>query len=132
MVSATALHWLSEAHLGDLYAKVSSLLRRGGIFLNADHVGSGHALVQRFWASERAHARDKRYSGNEWSKFWDDYFGALGEQQREMRTAVLGPWEGVEQGLPLQWQLNRLTECGFSHVDCFYRFHGDAIYGGIK
>ncbi len=37
-VSTTALHWLSQAALGAVYAEVAGLLRPGGILLNGDHM----------------------------------------------------------------------------------------------
>ncbi len=36
-VSTTALHWLSEAELREMYAEVAKLLRPGGLLLNGDH-----------------------------------------------------------------------------------------------
>jgi hypothetical protein len=53
VVSATALHWLGRDQLASLYEDVPRVLRTGGIFLNADHVGSSHSQVQREWERHR-------------------------------------------------------------------------------
>jgi len=70
--------------------------------------------------------------GEDWSGFWREYLAGLGPEVSQRRQEVLGPWQGIESGLPLWWHLNVLQEAGFEGVDCFWRVDCDAIYGGIK
>jgi SAM-dependent methyltransferase len=132
-VSATALHWLSRDCLRRLYADLVRVLRPGGIFLNADHVGSDLPGIQRLWQCQREEARGPAGTGGEdYDEFWRAYLAVLGTEAAARREAALGPWEGIEPGLPLWWHLDTLRAAGFEGVDCFWRHAGDAIYGGVK
>lgn len=130
VVSATALHWLSPAQLLGLYNGIAQILRPGGIFLNADHVGSDSSPIQREWERRRdvmLKQKDSNQS-DDWDGFWAEYSKAC-----QFALPEKGGWEGgVEEGLPLSWQLDKLREAGFVHVDCFWRCDCDAIYGGIR
>ena len=128
VVSATALHWLLPDALRTLYGQVAGLLAPGGLFANADHVGSAHAAIQAAWERERAEARAREghaAGADDWDGFWRAYGEALG-------GAVSDGWEeGVEEGMPLAWHVDALRGCGFEAVDCFWRCGCDAIYGGV-
>ncbi|MFH0909079.1 MAG: class I SAM-dependent methyltransferase [bacterium] len=134
VVSATALHWLSKSQLKRLYHQISTLLKPGGIFLNADHAGSDSPRIQDSWTKHRAvvqHAQPTR-EADDWDGFWSAYLQCLGPKAQEARTRILGKWQGIESGLPLIWHFDELRRCGFSSVDCFWRHDCDAIYGGLK
>jgi hypothetical protein len=109
-------------------------LKPGGIFLNADHVGSTSALIQESWTRHRNAAQKAERTGraDSWDEFWSAYFQVLGPQAKKTRERALGKWRGIEPGLPLTWQFDELRRCGFSSVDCFWRHACDAIYGGLR
>jgi len=135
VVSATALHWLKPAHLSELYRQLAAIIRPGGIFLNADHVGSACPEIQGSWESHRDEMRlqEANSESDDWNGFWSAYSEALGIDIREFSRRIKGGWEEeVEDGLPLAWHLDRLRSNGFEHVDCFWRCDCDAIYGGIR
>ena len=143
VVSATALHWLQPGELAALYRRIAEVLRPGGIFVNADHVGSDCAPIQEAWEEHRQEMRAAEAGATvaaahgadveDWDGFWAAYTCALGLEAREVDQRALGGWEGgVEEGLPLTWHLDRLRESGFRAVDCFWRCDCDAIYGGIR
>jgi SAM-dependent methyltransferase len=160
VISATALHWLKPGPLATLYGQIAALLRPGGLFLNADHVGSDYPPLQAAWERHRAEMRAAQHDGRNdevdrnpvgaslgsadpadansgspepWDEFWTAYTAALGLDAAEADARVLGGWDGgVEQGLPLAWHLDALREAGFGAVDCFWRCDCDAIYGGFK
>jgi SAM-dependent methyltransferase len=132
VLSATALHWLRPEPLTALYRQVARMLRPGGLLLNADHVGSEYPPLQRVWERHRAAMREREgyWDADDWDGWWEAYGRALG-LKRGPRETIDG-WEGgIEEGLPLAWHLDRLRECGFRWVDCFWRTDCDAIYGGI-
>jgi len=134
VISATALHWLSPDQLSDLYRQIARVIRPGGLFLNADHVGSEFPRIQQTWERHREEMREQSAppGGDDWKGFWDDYSLALGLDVGEIHKRVVGGWEGgVEEGLPLAWHLDTLRQTGFIAVDCFWRCDCDAIYGGI-
>jgi len=145
VISATALHWLKPGPLATLYGQIAALLRPGGLFLNADHVGSDCPSLQAAWERHRAEMRAAQGNrilirggsesefADDWDSFWTAYTAALGLDAAEADARVLGGWDGgVEQGLPLAWHLDALREAGFGAVDCFWRCDCDAIYGGFK
>jgi SAM-dependent methyltransferase len=135
VVSATALHWFSPAQLAGVYHQVAQILKPAGIFLNADHVGSDLPEIQREWERHRAEMREQegRSHSDDWDGFWAAYSRALGLDINEIHQRVIGGWEdGVEEGLPLAWHLDKLREKNFVHVDCFWRCDCDAVYGGIR
>jgi SAM-dependent methyltransferase len=133
VVSATALHWLGERELESLYRRIAAILKPGGVFFNADHVGSDSAAIQRFWklGRDQNSTAPVHRDSDDWDTFWNEYLGALGPAAAAARAQAMGTWEGIEAGLPLVWHLDRLRECGFSSVDCFWRNGGDAVYGGV-
>jgi SAM-dependent methyltransferase len=132
VLSATALHWLLPDPLVALYRQIAGLLRLGGLLLNADHVGSEYPPLQRAWEQHRDTVREREGhgGGDDWDGWWDAYSQALGLEHGPQES--IDGWEGgIEDGLPLAWHLDRLRECGFRWVDCFWRCDNDAIYGGI-
>ena len=134
IVSATALHWLNPKQLKLFYKQIIGLLRSNGIFLNADHVSSAYPLIQKTWEENRDKMRKEEYDNfaDDWNSFWKAFGKALSGNIDEINKRVIGGWEGgIEDGLPLQWHFEKLKDCGFSYVDCFWRCDCDAIYGGI-
>jgi SAM-dependent methyltransferase len=132
VVSATALHWLTKPQLSAFYKSMSAVLKPDGVFLNADHAGSGNACVREYWDKSKRKLRGKGSRDTDWEAFWNDYLSALGDHSKSRRERVLGRYEGVEDGLPLPWHLESLSKLTFTDVDCYYRFFGDAIVGGRK
>ncbi len=133
-VSATALHWLSEEQLTRFYDRLAKILRPGGIFLNADHVGSKSLSIQKGWERHREYTLNQQKDDNadDWEGFWDAYGRALKIDIKEYRRKLTEPWEGSEEGLPLEWHFEKLIKSGFKALDCFWRYDCDAIYGGIR
>ena len=131
VISATALHWLTAEQLANVYRQLRTLLRPGGIFLNADHLPSNSPGVQDYWQQHRQLMREQEgYQDTEdWFAYIHDLETAAGPERTTRRAAALGAYEGQE--LPLAWHLDRLRENGFTAVDCFWRCDCDAIYGGI-
>lgn len=133
-VSATALHWFSPRHLARVYGQLGQILRPGGIFLNADHVSSGCPNIQKAWEQHREQMCRQRgdCGAGDWDGFWAAYGRALRIDIKEFRKKLTEPWQGSEEGLPLEWHFEKLRASGFEAVDCFWRCDCDAIYGGIR
>ncbi|MHC4649145.1 MAG: class I SAM-dependent methyltransferase [Planctomycetota bacterium] len=122
-VSATALHWLSPRQLSRLYGRLAEILCAGGIFLNADHVRSDCRTIQEGWEHHRETMRRQSQHDevDDWEGFWDAYGRVLGIDIKQFRRELTEPWEGSEEGLPLEWHFERLSASGF-----------DAVYGGTR
>jgi len=134
VVSATALHWLSPEQLSRLYDQLGQVLRPGGIFLNADHACSSNSFIQAGWKKHREQMQREQQNSeaDDWEGFWDGYGRVLKIDVKEFRRKLTEPWEGSEEGLPLEWHFEKLKASGFQAVDCFWRYNCDAIYGGIR
>ncbi|MBU2509976.1 class I SAM-dependent methyltransferase [bacterium] len=135
VVSATALHWLNACQLNTLYQTIGQLLCSGGIFLNADHVGSESLKIQKYWKAcrEKLRSIENNNASDDWDSFWSSYSKALKLDVNKIHNHLFKDREGgPEDGLPLSWHVDRLRENGFSMVDCFWRCNCDAIYGGLK
>jgi len=118
-----------------LYEGIYSLLNSGGVFLNADHVGSENKSVQEYWGNCREKRRNKENhaDGGDWDSFWNDYSQAINIDLKAIHQQLSKDREsGMEEGLPLSWHFDKLREKGFQIVDCFWRCDCDAIYGGFK
>jgi len=108
--------------------------RPGGVFLNADHVGSEDPRIQK---SRQEHRRQVQNAesprdADTWGGFFEAYAAALNVGTDRMGEKSVGEWEGIEDGMPLGWHFERLRAAGFSAPDCFWRCYCDAIYGAIR
>jgi SAM-dependent methyltransferase len=132
VVSATALHWMDEDQLANLYDQIAQIIRPGGIFLNADHVSSESAAIQQAWERHREEMRhaEGHVDADDWNGFWDAYAQALDVDIASVQEELFG--ELKEIALPLAWHIDHLRSSGFVGADCFWRCDCDAIYGGIR
>lgn len=132
VVSSTALHWLKSQDLEMVYVQIYKTLRNSGIFLNADHAGSYVNSIQKYWEFNRKQMLQQAQSADDWDDFWQQFISELGDDTKIERQKALGQWEGSEVGMPLQWHFEKLQQCGFTNIDCFWRCDCDTIYGAIK
>ena len=75
-LSTTALHWLTKPYLFSLYRDLARLLRRGGVFLNGDHLpwDEGSPGLARLAEKVRRQRTRRAVLGTEWSawkEWWD-------------------------------------------------------------
>jgi len=105
VVSALSIHHASQAEKVDLYLGVLGALAPGGAFINADQV----------IGDQDAWLREVRESGVS-----DEDLASALERMREDRPA------SVED------QLRWLEAAGFRDVDCWYRSHIFAVFGGLR
>jgi SAM-dependent methyltransferase len=76
-VSTTALHWLWPDALSALYAEVATLLRPGGVLLNADHLKEDEAVsptlarLGRAMNEREEHRQAPHGRPETWTTWWD-------------------------------------------------------------
>ena len=113
VISALAIHHLSDADKQMLYRRVFGLLKPGGWFLNAEQLlgptDAICALYQREWL-RRVRAAGVR----------EDDLTAARERMRFDQEATLAD--------QLQW----LRDIGFADVDCFYKNFRMGTFGGRR
>lgn len=133
-VSSTALHWLSADELDLLYGQLAQLLPAGGFFLNSDHACPLPATIQPRLTqrTESALSAQTDETALSWDGFWSAYAEELGTDLTALQQDITGIWNGVEEGLPLQWHFEHLKQHGFRSADCFWRDCGEAVFGAVR
>ena len=113
VVSALAVHHLSDEDKRRLYALILGALTPGGIFINADQVsGASPRLQELFEATHLDRARSLGSSDAEIA-------GAI-QRMRHDRCATVAD------------QIAWLHEAGFGDAECFYRWFRFAVFGGWR
>lgn len=113
IVSALAIHHLSDEHKRDLFARIRASLRPGGVFVNAEQVSGPTPRLTTLY--ERWHERQARSAGSDDAE-WQ---AAVGRMSHD-RLA------GVED------QLAWLRDAGFSDVDCLFKQYSFAVIVAIS
>ena len=136
VLTATALHWLTPERLSTLYAEIRTVLRPGGVLVNADHMPDDGlpGLTERLVARADA-GRDARYAAGavlSWRDWWDrladdPVLGPLLAQRR----AVYPDGHHVEWLPPVSWHLEALWAAGFREVGTVWRGGADAAVAAV-
>jgi tRNA (cmo5U34)-methyltransferase len=113
IVSALAIHHLSDEHKRDLFARIRASLRPGGVFVNAEQVSGPSTRLTALY--ERWHEQQARSAGSD-----DAEWQAAVERMSHDRLA------GVED------QLAWLRDAGFSDVDCLFKQYRFAVIVAIR
>ncbi len=134
VVSATALHWLTETHLAQVYRRVYRALKPGGWFFNADHIAADDPAMQaRYRDLLHEWQRANFDAGAEdWDGFWRGFAAALAQAGIPAQREVVTYWEGTDDGLPRQFHLDTLRACGFVDVAMHWQDLGEALVGARK
>jgi len=126
VVSAIAIHHLSDERKRELYREVFQLLAPNGIFLNNDVVATPSALKTRFEILNLAAIQDQEREQRGIIRSLEEIGAEMRERLRlaggrhQSRIAALGD------------QLEWLTDAGYKSVDCYWRYLDLAIFGGVK
>jgi SAM-dependent methyltransferase len=125
-LSTTALHWLTRTELVALYRDLGRLLRRGGVFLNGDHLPWGDASPAFERLARRVRQQRKRRVGldSEWGA-WEAWWKSAEKipalrplfEERERRSAS-HPAHG---DLPWSVHERALRRAGFREVGAIWQ-----------
>ena len=132
VLTATALHWLEADRVRDLYAEIRTVLRPGGIFVNADHMPDddlgefGKQLLSR--ADARREARYAAGAVRSWRDWWthvatDDFLRPLLTERERIYPAET---HSAEWTPPAAWHIAALREADFSAAGVLWRGGSDA------
>ncbi len=138
VLTATALHWLEADRLRDLYAEIRTVLRPGGIFVNADHMPDddlgefGKQLLSR--ADARREARYAAGAVRSWRDWWanvatDDFLRPLLTERERIYPAETHTAEWTP---PAAWHIAALREAGFDAAGLLWRAGSDSAVIGIS
>ncbi len=134
VVSATALHWLTEAHLAEVYRRVYRALKPGGWFFNADHIAADDPAMQTRYRDLLHEWQQANFDAGaeDWDGFWRGFEAALTQAGLPSQREAITYWEGSDDGLPRQFHLDTLRACGFADVAVHWQDLGEALIGGWK
>jgi tRNA (cmo5U34)-methyltransferase len=113
VVSALAIHHLSDDDKRTLYAGILGVLKPGGVFINAEQVSGASRRLQGLF--ETTHLESARRLGSSDAEIE----GAI-ERMRHDQCATVAD------------QIAWLDREGFEDVDCFYRWFRFAVFGGWR
>ena len=105
VVSSLAIHHLEHPEQRDLYRRIPSVLRPGGVFVNAEHIVAPTA-----WLEQLSRRR------------WREAAAAAGATARELEDSEQRM--GFNRCATIPQQLQWLDEAGLEDGDCFFKqFH---------
>jgi tRNA (cmo5U34)-methyltransferase len=113
VVSALAIHHLSDNDKRDLFAKILLRLVPGGVFINAEQVRGTTEWQERLFESTHL-----------------DQARALGSSGMEISEAIRRM--SHDRCTPLSTQLEWLRQNGYERVDCFFQWFRFAVFAGWK
>lgn len=113
VVSALAIHHLDDSDKRALFQRLTTLLRPGGVFVNAEQILAPTPATQ---AADRAR--------------WTRAIRTAGATDADIAAAARRM--AHDQCSPLADQMRWLEEAGFGDVDCVYKNGWFAVYGGRR
>jgi tRNA (cmo5U34)-methyltransferase len=113
VVSALAIHHLDDHDKRELFARLREVLRRGGVFVNADQVAAPSPALT-----------------DVYEQMWVRECRALGASEAELD----GARERMrhDRCVDVETQVQWLREAGFAPVDCVYKSWRFAVMAGFK
>jgi SAM-dependent methyltransferase len=126
-LSTTALHWLTETELRALYRDLGRRLRRGGIFLNGDHLPWGprskglSRLADRVRRQERGKFRGRKNPWRAWWRAAEKVPALAPDFEEQRRRAARHPHR---RALSLELHTDALRRAGFRDIG--------VVWGGFE
>lgn len=113
VVSALSIHHLEDEEKRELYKKSYSILKKNGIFINADQVHGETPFIENLNKTT-----------------WRNYVENGGLTEEEIKAGY--ERTGLDKDISLDQQLDWLKETGFSDVSCLYKYYQFAVMFGRK
>jgi tRNA (cmo5U34)-methyltransferase len=117
IVSGFAIHHLPTARKRSLYGEVFGMLAPGGLFVNVEHIASP--------TPELGAVHDDAYI--------DHIAAVTGRDWAEVGRESHGRPDKADNILdPVEAQVGWLSEIGFEHADCYFKWLELAVFGGVR
>lgn len=101
--SALSIHHLAPEDKRRLFGRIFSILKWGGLFINADQADG-----------------ETKYFRQKYVDYWNDFL-QNGPLNKEKHAEIIRRRDTLDRNDKLSEQLQWLQECGFSDVDVVYR-----------
>jgi SAM-dependent methyltransferase len=137
VVTATALHWLTQPDLRRLYADLRLLVRPGGVVANADEMPSeelprlGSALDG---LAEHRRAQLTADGRPDWAAWWDEAAAdpALADAVAERQRFFGGVSHPASFSPPARWHVAALEAAGFVEAGVAWRQGSGAVVAAVR
>lgn len=113
IISSLSIHHLEDAQKYELYKRIFSLLKPGGVFVNADQVLGSSPFLDNLYRSD-----------------WKTKIEATDLTPDALQAAY--ERTKLDKMAPLDQQLNWLREIGFADVDCVYKYYNFVVMHARK
>lgn len=113
VISSLSIHHLTDSEKKNLYAKIFTLLKHNGLFINADQVLGFTPTIEALYKED-----------------WKKKIEASGLTKDELLAAY--ERTKLDKMSTLEDQLNWLKDAGFSDVDCIYKYFNFVVFFGRK
>ena len=137
VLTATALHWLSEDVVRRLYGDLSSLVRAGGVFAHLEamplvgmpRLGGGLAEVAR-----KRRDRDGLGSRSDWETWWEEVARdpVLRSAAADRRAVFDSNYPTEEFSPPADWHIDSLRDAGFAEAGVVWRAGSAAVVAAVR
>ncbi len=137
VLTATALHWLPPERLTVLLGEIRTVLRPGGVFINADHLidDALPRLTARLLtrSAARREARVAAGAAQSWENWWqraatDPVLAPLVDK----RAQIYPTGHSAEWNPPASWHVEALRAAGFREAGLVWRGGTDAAVAALK
>jgi trans-aconitate methyltransferase len=135
VVTATALHWLSEDAVRRLYRDLAGLVRRGGVVAHTEQMPL--AELSRLGAAV-AELEHRRRGGDDSQVRWDAWWEQVScdpalRAAMAQRSAVFETsYPSEEFSPPADWHIAALREAGFTEAGVVWRSGGGAVVAAVR
>jgi SAM-dependent methyltransferase len=137
VLTATALHWLPENRVAGVYAEARTLLRPGGVFINADYMPDpGLGSLTDGLATVERRVRDSRWANGvlSWESWWEsmraDPALAGPTAERDAFYAARRGDDHTEWLASSAWHLEAMRAGGYAETGLVWRGLLDAAVTG--
>lgn len=113
VISSLSIHHLEDPEKKDMYRRIFSMLKKGGIFVNADQVLGSSPFMQSLYTST-----------------WKQKVESTDLSPQELASAY--DRMKLDRMAPLQDQLQWLREIGFVDVDSVYQYYNFVVMHARK
>ncbi len=136
VLTATALHWLSERVVRRLYRELATLVRPGGVFAHLEKMPLaelprlGRLLAER----ARRSSRPEHQMRADWDAWWDTAASdpVLHAQVIDRRAVFDDNYPAEEFSPPAGWHVDTLREAGFAEAGVVWRAGSSAIVAAVR
>jgi SAM-dependent methyltransferase len=136
IVSTTALHWLTEAELAEVYRASAGLLRRGGVLVNGDHMDEPAARSQLGRLLHTVHDRRATRAGVTENEDWRAWWAAVAQAPELADLTTPGQARPLDHNVPdppsVDDHVRLLHEAGFAEIGTAWQHGHDRVMVAVR